>query len=369
MPRIAVAIAQRAPARVAPVALRSLPVGARRTALGAGSRRWLPVAREPFGVPLRQMGKMRWIVAGSASLALLVSLAGCGSSTAGGSARANALASSTTASTMRVATQLVSYDAVQVLVPRSWPVVDGMHTGFCGGPFDATPTAYTGPNENGAPSCPVIDQEAQRRYDGVWLQPESRPPGLRLVRGRGPAALFRVFDWHDPNTRDYWINGVDIRVGVGRDGRIAAGIVSSIRYAPGAQNTSAQGVCARQPHPDRMPKPERLAATLVIEHGNLTLAPPRPTDHPVESAAQAWRDDAAKYDYEHYRLILARYSEKLPARVTPHGLVPIEHDVLAWVVYETPISAKIQGCGGWGVNADNATTGHGITSSGWAPGP
>src|SRR5262245_55356240 len=33
--------------------------------------------------------------------------------------------------------QIVSYQGVHVEVPASWPVVDGMHTQFCGGPFTA----------------------------------------------------------------------------------------------------------------------------------------------------------------------------------------------------------------------------------------
>jgi hypothetical protein len=43
-------------------------------------------------------------------------------------------------------------------------------------------------------------------------------------------------------------------------------------------------------------------------------------------------------------------------------------DVLAWVVYETPIT-PITGCGGWGVNVENAMTGQGIGTQGWEPGP
>jgi hypothetical protein len=52
------------------------------------------------------------------------------------------------------------------------------------------------------------------------------------------------------------------------------------------------------------------------------------------------------------------------ARLTTTG----SDNELAWVAYGKPLTS-VAGCGGWGLDAFDANTGHGIESAGWAPGP
>jgi hypothetical protein len=130
------------------------------------------------------------------------------------------------------------------------------------------------------------------------------------------------------------------------------------------------GVCARSPHPNAMPIPERLAEPLLLEHGQMTLDPPLPSDRSSVSPAQVWRASDPKQPYERYRLLLTRYSAPLPARRTANGsLTPLNNNELSWVVYAFPYSSTVPGCGGWGVDVFDAHSGQEIISSGWSPGP
>jgi hypothetical protein len=266
--------------------------------------------------------------------------------------------------------KVVSYDGVHVDVPSQWPVVDGMHTGFCGGPFSDTPTAFVGPDLNGAPGCAPTLRPTPARY-GVWLFPSTSP-------GTGPTVVIsgeRVVE-EDPNGSgesylgDYWLHDVYIEVGIGPDPQLVQEIVHSIGFTRGLPNTAAAGTCAMSKDPDAMPTPERLSKPLVLDRGSEELKPPSPVQHAVMTASSAWTQSEPKQPYEHYRLILARFFAQYPAQMGPGGSsTPLNDGQLDWVVYSSPISASIQGCGSWGLDVFDATTGQGVESDGWSPGP
>ena len=285
--------------------------------------------------------------------------AGCAAGT--GPAARTAAGSSPAAGAGR--SQIVSYRGVHVRVPASWPVVDGMHTAFCGSPFPAAATAFTGPNLNGPPGCPMPRPGPPR--DGVWLAPGSPPPGARPVTIR-PGIVVRE---QRHSTRDHirylWYHRVQVEIGIGADPRTAAAIVRSAGYTAGEPDSRAAGTCARSHHAGSMPRPRRLARRLVLDHGDVTLNPLRPGDRAVMSAAQAWRDAVPGSPFVRYRLLLVRYSAKFPARPGADGtLVPEDRHILAWVIYGEP-RTPIPGCGGWSLAAFNASTSRGIAVNGW----
>ncbi len=117
-----------------------------------------------------------------------------------------------------------------------------------------------------------------------------------------------------------------------------------------------------------MPTPERLTKVLKVDGANITLAPPKAGDRPLIDPTSIWKNrEPHTADYEHYRMLLARYSSTFPARQTAHGYVPENVNVLAWVIYVTPLSPSINGCGGWTVDATNARTGQGLGVTGYGP--
>jgi hypothetical protein len=264
----------------------------------------------------------------------------------------------------------VSYHGVHVDVPAGWPVVDGMHTLFCGGPFPARPTAFVGPQDNRAPACPAPLPGTSAGRDGIWLQQGSPPSGARPVAtASGKVVLEGNPGWGGPLKR-LWYHRVLVEIGIGPEPAIARAILNSIGFTPHSPDSRAAGVCARSASPDSMPAPQRLARRLVLEQGDVTLDPPLPSDQPAMSAAQAWNESGPREPFSRYRLILTRYSAKFPARQNPDGSVtPLNQNELAWVIYSKPYSATIAGCGGWGLVVFDARNGHGITSSSWQPGP
>lgn len=276
---------------------------------------------------------------------------------------------------VRAGERIVSYHGVHVEVPALWPVVDGMHTAFCGGPFGTTPTAFVGPQDDGAPSCPApYPGRTPPARDGIWLQPGDPPPGAtRLTTASG-----RVVDEEGPDPspapaiESIWYHHVLLEVGIGPDPGVAQAIVDSIGFTPGGPDTPSAGVCARSPDPGTMPAPDRLRRRLVLgnKDTDFTLDPPEPSDQATMPAAQAWKESGPKEWFERYRLILARYSSEFPARLGPDGSVtPIYRNELAWVVYSAPTSPAITGCGGWGVVAFDAHSGQRIGDAGFSPGP
>jgi hypothetical protein len=166
-----------------------------------------------------------------------------------------------------------------------------------------------------------------------------------------------------------WYHDVEIEIGVGHDPRIAQAIFDSIGFSRKMPDTPALDVCVQSPDSNVMPMPERLTEPLVLNSGNVTLDPPAPSDQAIMTAAQAWSESGSKYPFEQYRLILARYSASLPARQNPNGsLTPISQNVLSWVIYLSPYSPTIAGCGGWGVIVFDAHTGQALIDHGWEPG-
>jgi hypothetical protein len=292
----------------------------------------------------------------------------------GRSAKVRVIAPAPTTVTTAVTTavtpgfRIVSYRGVHVEAPVAWPVVDGMHTPLCGGPFPEAPTAFTGPQENFPPSCPYT---TPKPLNGVWLQPGDRPADARRVTTPSGQTVLEQNPGPGNPVRLLWYHQVLIEIGLGPDQRIAKAIFDSIGFTPDSPDTPASGVCARVDHADAMPTPERLTEQLVLESGNVTLDPPAATDQPKISAAEAWKASGPRMvSFERYRLILARYSAMFPANLNQDGSsTPADQNELAWVVYSTPTSPTIPGCGAWGVNASNALTGKGIGSSAYGPGP
>ena len=266
--------------------------------------------------------------------------------------------------------RVVSYHGVRVDVPTGWPVVDGMHTLFCGGPFPATPTAFVGPQENGPPGCPAQPDDSTTARNDVWLQAGGPPPDARPVDSpSGQIVLEEDPGWNAP-LKAFWYHQVFVEIGIGPDPNVAKAIFNSIGFTSHAPDSRAAGVCARSADPETMPTPERLANPLVLNQGGVTLDPPLPSDQPTMSAAQAWSESGPKQSFERYRLILARYSAKLPAKQNPDGsLTPLNQNELAWVIYTAPYGAPIAGCGGWGVDVFDALSGQEVILHGWSPGP
>ena len=295
----------------------------------------------------------------------IMGLAGCSTST-----NSAALHSTSPRSTAPAGFNQVSYQGVHVDVPATWPVVDGMHTLFCGGPFAVTATAFVGPNDNGAPSCPAPRPNQLLPRDGVWLR-SGTPPStgvVPVITPAGQSLLEAPPDSTSSDVEELWYHGVDIQIGIGPDPNVARAILDSIGYSQGLPDSYASGVCARTNDPTVMPTPERLSTTLVLEQGDITLAPPLPSDGATMSPEEAWKKSGPDQWFEHSRLILARFSSKFPATMGPNGLTPLEQNVLAWVIYSMP-NTQISGCGGWGVLAYDAQTGENVADEGYGPGP
>jgi hypothetical protein len=266
--------------------------------------------------------------------------------------------------------RVVSFHGVHVQVPASWPVVDGMHTGFCAGPFPDTPTAFVGPQDNGAPGCPAMPALLAKKRNGVWLQVGDRPDNAQAFTTPSGEVVLEDLTSRQLNMRYVWFRQIALTIGIGTDARVAQAIVDSIGFTAGVADTPAAGVCARIADPNAMPAPERLATRLVLENGNSTLDPPRPADQATMTPEQAWTDSGSKQDFEHFRLVLARYSAQTPANQQPDGtLIPEHQDQLMWIVLSAPNSPEIQGCGGWGYHLFDARTGQDLESAGYSPGP
>jgi len=306
------------------------------------------------------------------SWTLLITM--CATATAGCSASAGSAPAAAKGHSAAAAIEwrAVSYHGVHVEVPAGWPVVDGMHTLFCGGPFPARPTAFVGPQDNRAPSCPAPLPGAPAGRDGVWLQQGSSPSDARPVTtASGKVVLEGNPGWGGP-LKQLWYHRVLVEIGIGPDPAVARAIFNSVGFTPHSPDSRAAGMCARSASPGSMPAPGRLARRLVLDQGDVTLNPPLPSDQPALSAArawsaaQAWNESGPWEFFSRYRLILARYSSRFPARQNPGGsLTPLNHNELAWVIYSRPYSATIAGCGGWGLVVFDARNGQMIGSSSW----
>jgi hypothetical protein len=271
--------------------------------------------------------------------------------------------------TSRAGLHIVSFQGVHVAVPLTWPVVDGMHTRWCGGPFPSTPTAFVGPQLQAPPSCPA--PVTHQHEDGVWLQPErSSPDDGAVTEPDGRIVEQQSGDGED--VEEVWFHDVQIDIGIGADPTLAQGVYDSIGFTPEMPDTPAEEACALSNDASHMPTPRRLTAPLVLDDGNDTLDPPAATDQPQVSASTAWGmpGEVLHQPFETYRIVLARFSAKYPATLGSDGSYQPEiHNVLAWVVLSAPISSSIPGCGAWGIAPVDATTGQGLGSSSYAPGP
>jgi hypothetical protein len=261
--------------------------------------------------------------------------------------------------------QLVRYRGVQVRIPATWPVINGIHADPCD-VFRSGPIAFLGPTY-GDPSCPAgLSKPAL----GLWLQPGVAPSDThpaKIAPGTTVAEMPEV-----SNFKQFWYHQVQILIGVRRDPRLTNAIIASVRYIAGAPDTKAAGNCPRVADSGSMPKPRRLSRRMVVDQGTTTLAPPPASARPTTSAARAWREAGSKVPFDRYRIFLTLYSSKYPATPNANGsTTPLDHDVLAWVIYATPATAATApgvACGGWQLIAYDARTGQGIISSGYGPG-
>jgi len=329
-------------------------------------------AREPEAVDsagarhrARTRRVRRWSVTATVAAAIVVALVAVTATGGGGKSLRVEEGPSTTVTPGH---KVVSYRGVHVEVPASWPVVDGMHTQFCGGPFTDAPTAYLGPNDNGPPGCSPSRHLPRR--DGVWLFRSTTPYRSAHTKTTASGEQVLAAPRHPRDVvRSVWFHDVQIVIGVGDDPTVGRQILDSLGYTEGASDTPRSGICARSSVPDAMPAPERLVSRLVLENGNVTLDPPAPSDHATVGAADVWRSPNPRADFEQYRVILARYTSKFPAEPNGNGeYVPVNRDILAWIIYATPIT-HIVGCGGYSIDAFDAATGTELGTISYGPGP
>ncbi len=262
---------------------------------------------------------------------------------------------------------LVSYRGVRIDVPASWPVVDGNHAGACGSPF-SHPTVYVG-ETHFVPSCPAPDLESVGpRVNGLWLVPGGRstPAGATVKIPSGQALKLRGTSQFNDAVVQVWYHGVSLSLGVGRSGATARAVLDSIRYKAGAPDTPVGSACPAGQ--TTMPTPERLATRQRFEGGTYTLLPPARSDKPTMSAARVWKDHGPPQPGERDRLVLARFSARLPARRNADGtFTPIDRNILAWVVITTPTATPAGPCGGHGLLVYNARSGQAVISAGSGP--
>jgi hypothetical protein len=83
-----------------------------------------------------------------------------------------------------------------------------------------------------------------------------------------------------------------------------------------------------------MPKPQRLAKSLVVHADNdiVTLNPPQVSDSVVVDPKMIW-NGVEKFRSARYEFFLAAFTASIPATLQPSGsLVPLSDHVLAWVL-------------------------------------
>jgi hypothetical protein len=265
----------------------------------------------------------------------------------------------------------VSYHGVHVEVPASWPVVDGMHTLMCDSPFPRTPTAFVGPQLNAPSACAAPLPRSAVRHYGVWLHSAPRPTVVNanlIPSSSGGSIAEEGLNW-DAAVNVYWYRGVEVDIGFGPDPSVGDAILRSIAYTPHLRDSPRAQACSMSPNPNATPTAERVNKPLVLEQGQVTLDPPMPSDRAATTAAAIWTKALAKQPFESHRLLLTRYSAKFPAKQNPNGsFTPVNQNVLSWVEYSAPLT-QIPGCGTWGVEVFDATSGTQIISSSWSPGP
>jgi hypothetical protein len=266
---------------------------------------------------LTQPGRVQVSMRGhglSGELALV--LAGCLTAGCGPGAARTAAAARPHAAADRW--RVVSYHGVHVETPAAWPVVDGMHAGSCGSPFPATPTVFTGPDDNPPLACPAPAADLPAS-DGAWLAPGARPPDAKPVTTGPHVTVLQTRTGPDQHLIQVWYRHVAIEIGIGPDPQVARKILSSIGFVPRTPDTRGTGHCARARGPARRPAPARLTRRMVIEQGDVTLSRPLPSERPVTSAAAAWQQAGVTSPFDRYRLLLVRYFGQVPG---PPGPLP-----------------------------------------------
>ena len=276
------------------------------------------------------------------------------------------------------ALKLVSYDGVQIEVPTSWPVVGGNLAPDCDPVWPAAPTVFVGSQPEGGAGCSARAGASSPydHLDGVWLRPATdgmQPPeeasgGTTYTLPSGQQVEESVPGPVGPGS-DLLFHQVWLQLGARTPASLASGVLDSLTYVASAPDTAVFAACTTKPA--TIPAPTRLDHQMILNQGNVILDPPSPDDQPAVSATVATKTVMiGQMTTQGEELLLARYSSKLPATQEPNGsLKPMEQHVLAWVLYSYPLSPTVTRCGLWGVNAYNALTGAGVTSSGWAPGP
>ena len=261
----------------------------------------------------------------------------------------------------------VSYHGVQLNVPGSWPSIDGNHGGPCGNFLN--PEVLVGPNTLNVASCPAVPEGQQHGEDGLWLTPAA---GGTLPTRTIPAPIGGTMVTDAANTTpmiDLVYQVVSIQLGMGPDPAIARTIFRSIRFDGSSPDTAVEGFCPTWV-PSQMPLPERLASTLKLEDGTVTLDPPAAGDQPALTAKQAWSHVTQPEPGATYRLILSRYSSAFPATLSNGTFTPVDQNELAWVIYGVPSHTVVGDCGRYELSGYNAMTGAPVgAQSTYGPGP
>ena len=282
-------------------------------------------------------------------------------------AQARARSTASTAATGTSKWQVVSYRGVHARVPATWPVLDSIHATACGSPFPVSPDVLIGPLR-GAPSCPALPARLLPRRNGLWLMPGTAPPGAKPVT-ISPGTIVLGPERADHH-ESFWYHRVYVIIGIGPAPQAEREIMRSLGFTRGAPDSQVTGACPSGAHPDRMPRPQRLAKPMVLEQGDYHLNPPPPSDRAVMPGARAWQRSGPKSASEIYRVLLVLYSARYPASPSGDGsYTPLDHKILAWVIYSSPLSAHDQACRSWGLDAFDARTSQEIVSASYGPGP
>jgi hypothetical protein len=284
------------------------------------------------------------------------------SSVVGGSARS--LSHPVTASG---GSRVISYQGVQIHLPAGWPVMDGNKTPLCSSPWSAEPTVYVGIQPLASVGCgpPATPHStlAPSYLNGIWLQVQtpvsdqgSKVVGYKLPSGQ---VVQEVRPLSTGPGADLLFHNVWIEVGPATSPPDADQVLASLAYHHGASDSTVPGGCAINPTYDEMPTATRLAQRLLIGGGSMD--PPLPTDRPVVPASIAWHNPESSpllLPTENYRLFLARYTGG-GRTLEPKGWVTTNDNVLAWVLYSSPVTPT-PSCGFSSYGAYGALTGQGL---------
>ena len=232
----------------------------------------------------------------------------------------------TSTTTSAAAYRQISYQGVGLLLPASWPLLDGAHAAHrCGSTFyRQADRAFLGPTYWGAPSCPArAPGTSPPSADGVWMRPGGQDPPVEPATTL-PARQV-VYLAENPASSDVtvWYHGVSIDIGIGPDPAVEQAILNSISYHPDAGDTPVLGRCpAPDPAEPPMPTPARVT-TPFTTYGDVGLMAPEPASvEPDISAASVW-DNFFHGDLGSgpigWKIYFGSYSAPTPATINPDG--------------------------------------------------